>query len=661
MRNQRGQATILIGIIFQMVFIFFAMVINVGLLVNDKINLQNSVDIAAYYGAMKQAEILNTMAHVNFQIRQAWKLLNWRLWVLADIGRNQKYEDYIKGFYSATDDPASWITDDGSNYPVVCVRNAMWWDENHAGYTVNQIPENFCKKLTFTIPDLKPFHMGAAQSSFLFAPFFNVFHNQSIKNSAVFGKDCDKGGPANYYFAALIASSYKIAVAHRRNAMRDLQSLLISGNDFRDISGHSVKDTVETVFRKNLTLANKDSIQGIEFVNSLAGQPFVVPIDVRLLMKYTDIWRSGGCHGMVRDLAEAPTPTATIGAFTNQITGIVNAATQTDYAPSKPMSAAIFAGEDPKQVFDRLPSLVGFEKNPWVMAYVKVRATTRPKMLFSPSGSNVELVAEAYAMPFGGRMGPWYHDTWPAGQDTSTGSSGNKVDSLLPFRTNEASPKTWADPGAEPNYSRFPGDTLGMKSSMSRVMGLRMLSLGREDLPQIQNDDYGNILADVSSSNNNQDPMVRSSKGFIRRAETVGIAPDLFDASYFSAQDHFRADLNKYAGSFFSTQICPFGCEDMGVPFPSQVEEQVTTTATDKGASYWKIKKVEHLNTGWSQEASDHYLPPGGGPSVLIGAAQPLGGRVGYSVKIVSEKFLRDSLQLGGPGTGPGKIKNPPP
>ncbi len=38
---------ILVAIIFQVLFIFFAMVINVGLLIHDKINLQNSADIAA--------------------------------------------------------------------------------------------------------------------------------------------------------------------------------------------------------------------------------------------------------------------------------------------------------------------------------------------------------------------------------------------------------------------------------------------------------------------------------------------------------------------------------------------------------------------------------------------------------------------------------------
>src|ERR1700677_12572 len=97
MSRERGQASILIAVIFQVLFIFFAMVVNVGLLVHDKINLQNSTDIAAYYAAMKQAEVLNAMAQLNYQIHQAWKLFVWRLWVLGDAGRNEDYTGSSSG------------------------------------------------------------------------------------------------------------------------------------------------------------------------------------------------------------------------------------------------------------------------------------------------------------------------------------------------------------------------------------------------------------------------------------------------------------------------------------------------------------------------------------------------------------------------------------
>ncbi|MGZ3804946.1 MAG: TadE/TadG family type IV pilus assembly protein, partial [Pseudobdellovibrionaceae bacterium] len=84
--NRKGQVAIFIALIFQVLFLFFAMIINVGLLVHHKINLQNSVDLAAYYGAMKQAEMLNAVGHVNYQIRQSWKLLSWRYRQLGTAG-----------------------------------------------------------------------------------------------------------------------------------------------------------------------------------------------------------------------------------------------------------------------------------------------------------------------------------------------------------------------------------------------------------------------------------------------------------------------------------------------------------------------------------------------------------------------------------------------
>ena len=55
---------ILVALIFQVLFVFFAMIVNVGLVVHDKIALQNAVDLGAYYGAMKQAEVLNQIGHL---------------------------------------------------------------------------------------------------------------------------------------------------------------------------------------------------------------------------------------------------------------------------------------------------------------------------------------------------------------------------------------------------------------------------------------------------------------------------------------------------------------------------------------------------------------------------------------------------------------------
>ena len=96
--NEKGQVAIFVALIFQLLFLFFAMIINVGLLIHHKINLQNSVDLAAYYGAMKQGETLNAIGHINYQIRQSWKLLTWRYRELGTAGNFSKAHPFDKPF-----------------------------------------------------------------------------------------------------------------------------------------------------------------------------------------------------------------------------------------------------------------------------------------------------------------------------------------------------------------------------------------------------------------------------------------------------------------------------------------------------------------------------------------------------------------------------------
>src|SRR5262245_57488355 len=54
-RNEDGQASLMIGMMILTFVLFFAFVINTGMLVNAKINLQNAADLAAYAGASVQA------------------------------------------------------------------------------------------------------------------------------------------------------------------------------------------------------------------------------------------------------------------------------------------------------------------------------------------------------------------------------------------------------------------------------------------------------------------------------------------------------------------------------------------------------------------------------------------------------------------------------
>src|SRR6476646_3090857 len=84
-QNQRGQASVMIGMMMMTFILFFAFVINTGMLVNAKINLQNAADFAAYSGAAVQARQLTQISYLNYEMRRQWKKYLFRTYVLGTM------------------------------------------------------------------------------------------------------------------------------------------------------------------------------------------------------------------------------------------------------------------------------------------------------------------------------------------------------------------------------------------------------------------------------------------------------------------------------------------------------------------------------------------------------------------------------------------------
>src|SRR3954453_13769139 len=81
--SEKGQASIMIGMILLTFILFFAFVVNTGMLVNAKINLQNAADLPAYSGAAVQARQLNTAAYLNYEMRRQYKKFILRYYVIG--------------------------------------------------------------------------------------------------------------------------------------------------------------------------------------------------------------------------------------------------------------------------------------------------------------------------------------------------------------------------------------------------------------------------------------------------------------------------------------------------------------------------------------------------------------------------------------------------
>ena len=89
LKNARGQLSIFLAISVVFFITAVAFVINVGLFVKAKINLQNAVDAAAWSGAAVQARQLSDIAYLNWEMRNVYKEWMFKYYVLGNLSTPQ--------------------------------------------------------------------------------------------------------------------------------------------------------------------------------------------------------------------------------------------------------------------------------------------------------------------------------------------------------------------------------------------------------------------------------------------------------------------------------------------------------------------------------------------------------------------------------------------
>lgn len=709
---------IFVALIFQILFLFFAMVINVGLLVHHKINLQNSVDLAAYYGAMKQAEGMNAIAHSNYQIRQSWKLLTWRYRGLGSAGEAdsngeaQPFKKQKPGIYASgadSDGPATGRWKDFYDSPSFCI--------TYVPFRPMPPKENTCRQQA-TMTSIKLFKSPAIIAGFLGFSHAVKAATETLITKAV--DRCKLVGPYNYYMLGRFVASYNIDQADRMAVINKVaRSLSQAPDEFYDIDGNSVKDGVRATLERNLTYANKEKLT-FEMYNSLgqdgcnaasvsANAPprWLNRVNIIPGFKYLDSLCSRGSLDPVGKELVGGQP-------------IPGGAGPSEYHNSGTLKAEIdsispYIG--PRSDPDNLNNLsIGVEKNPWCMSYVGVKATATPNIPFSPFGS-VVLKARAFAKPFGGRIGPWFYKKWPRGYESAGSSRSEQTDELLPKRVK--------DPGQIGdisdrfvNYSRFIGDNNGLASKLVMSRSAKAVySLDRQwngetttaplDANGYLNDNnspnyahWNHLPFEFSGSGGNGD--ILAWNGTIntpmRLLELAASLPDPFDYAYYSIEPDFynnyyiklkngllakqgglasgftlRPDIGSHAGN---SDLEKFGVKDQirtvkkgtsAYPLnPLEIDSKLTYLSLD-----WR-----HALTGWADKSLIDYTldldrfgkckfptdvdskpamePPTSGNC-------PAGGTSGYSVKLVSPDYLKKTdLQLGGDNAGTGPLYNPP-
>ena len=666
-RSERGQAAIFVALLFNVLFVFFAMAINVALVVHDKINLQNSTDLAAYYAAAKQAEVLNAIAHQNYAIRQSYKLLAWRYRVLGTMGIIDKSVENSP-VYSAAASP-----DTPYPYAVnasVCVMYEPTWDEVPEG-------ENLCRKPNFNIPKLPEVKVIAG--------FLGLNHGIAALSRQLrlqFDQQCHALAAYNWWFAASILHAFRLDQRNRKQVIYGLAKNLSNGKDgdFLDIEGNSVLEGARQTFIKNLTYANRQSFEagGGEFTlrNSMEGvdpEQWLVEIKTLPMLVYTDTSMDGNCAADPQMVSTLPKWPESKQLLLKGFPAGLSAAELMTWSTE----ASGFLRDSDFQFS------IGVEKNPWYMTYTGVKVRTTPRQIFFPIGGGIDMVARSFAKPFGGRVGPWYKSNWEKGAPNSEGQDVDKL--MAPRMAAGGMMNSPTDSRRLPNYSRYPGDPIGMTSrlAINSLVGL----------PGVRAffDHYKNIKTDIENGAANDilawdGLLVKESP--MRNYEIAAIAPDLFDITYYSIEPNFtknyfeKINANKVKlGIPYETPIrtdLGFNSSN-GSNFPAfSIQEQMALAKSknlQRPEAYYFVREKAHLLTSWlpaagafnydTEEAIQNFgkcaLPDDGLKFPNPGSCVAGGGRTGYSVKMVSRDALLSLQHKIGGGAAPNGILNPPP
>lgn len=298
--------------------------------------------------------------------------------------------------------------------------------------------ENYCKELghksTYLIPK-PPLPAGGGHGLFGFNDGFVTAVGAARSSTE---DDCVKKKALSLFTLLLFIRDYKIDVAQRKMLAISLARRISEPKDtMKDLDNELIKTGIENTLKKNLTYQNKDSVT-IEIENSLSNEKCGNPGDKDMPPRWLAekfFWPIywcfvSKCEGETTEYTGLPVVSNPFhpGADAK----IVSAANQADW---KPLMQEVFPFlEEPLGIakLNYYKSTSGFERNPWCMSYVAVKAKAKPKIPFSLPFGQVEIEARAFAKPFGATMGPWEKSRWS--QSSKNSDSGDVVDPVLPPR-----------------------------------------------------------------------------------------------------------------------------------------------------------------------------------------------------------------------------------
>jgi hypothetical protein len=361
---RRGQMLVVVMMMITTVIIMFGMTVSVGHLVQSKINLQNSVDLASLSAASYQARHLNAISVANYRIRSVLKFFLLDSYVTQARFNNKFKTEIIDG-------GGSGMLSDPIKTLAVCEQAYLYHPVGAIHESGRRLDEqtNVCRNFTDTPTTITPLIASPFPG---FNPIYIYINLTLAQIAAEFRTSCTEWQGQNGTWA-----TWAIERAGRDTQQQSAQMVKVTNLFARDLGGDSdlgnyateANQSTELTFRSNL-IGSLVGSGTIVYLNS--GPDRVLDInDLHLSQKkyglgFVEPSWSGGCTIKLNSG----------GAHANKQT-----MTQ-GFSKSRP------------------------EEGGKTIAVGLVANADRPGILFWPQGLEPVMVAIAAAKPFGSRIGP---------------------------------------------------------------------------------------------------------------------------------------------------------------------------------------------------------------------------------------------------------------
>ncbi len=391
--KERGQASVMIGVMMSTFLFFFAFVVNTGMLVNAKINLQNAADLAAYAGAAVQARQLTQISYLNYEMRRQYKKFLFRYYVVGNFAQAQFPR--AGGGNSTARTRMVWSPDGNpiNDYgvPVVCL-------------AVQNKEDNVCQLKN--LPRIPKVNVAATD------PITSTLQGYLDKLESIRQDNCTNQSATNIQILHLwlwnTDPEYAVRLSNsaQNNAAKQVAAIMRSvamglGLVPREIILRSRIKTLETYLNtpplKGLTL---DQINTLKDGGHLP-EP---PQNERAIQAFLSAYFTLGNNTFSDSasiLMDELTPQQVIKLNDIPVKFDTYAVEFTNGGPG---------GGDciPRFVADTLasPLPIGVWKDPDIQTYYALRLQGKARLLFNPFGGELTLRAYAAAKPFGSRIGP---------------------------------------------------------------------------------------------------------------------------------------------------------------------------------------------------------------------------------------------------------------